>query len=139
MQRGDSLGRRRSERIKVTYMVSYRFELAGIGFGQYDHALTNDISRGGMRIVIDRNLAKGTKIDMTIQLPMYPDRKINVQGVIVSSKQTAERKSYYKIGIKFDNFDMKYFKTLGEFVKEEMKKAGKNGVTLRQKLDRRKK
>ncbi|MFH2144949.1 MAG: PilZ domain-containing protein [Candidatus Omnitrophota bacterium] len=132
------LGRRKHYRLKITYLVCYRAKNSSGSWGYYDYTLTRDIGVGGMFIITDRKFSPGTEMEIIIRLPLYPDKKIEAKGEVVSFENIPERKMVYKTRVKFTNFDELLFWGLGEFIRTEMEKDV-GGMKAYERLDRRKK
>lgn len=137
MKRDNYLGRRSFYRMKATYLISYRARFSNGTFGNYNYTLTKDISAGGILIMSEEKFAKGTQIEMIIQLPMYPDKNLRAVGEVTSSFAETDKKPLYPIRVRFIGFDEVAFGKLKSFIEEEMNKV-QGGKTLKEKLDRRK-
>ena len=134
MSREDHLGRRNFYRLKATYLVNYRPQG---GAGNYNYALTKDISAGGLLVMSENNFPKGTVMEMIISLPMYPDKRLKALGEVTSHFPADEHKPLYPTRIRFIEFNEAAFNSLKSFIEEEMNKQ-KDGHTLKERMDRRK-
>ena len=137
MKRGDHLGRRNFYRIKATYLVNYRPKDDKGSIGNYNYALTKDISAGGLLVMSEKNFPKGTAMEMIISLPMYPDKRLKALGEVTSDFPADVRKPLYPTRIRFVEFNEAAFNKLKEFIEDEMNKE-KHGRTLKERIDRRK-
>ncbi len=137
MKRSGTLGRRKFYRIKATYLICYRVQLSAGIFSDFEYTLTKNISAGGMMVMTENRFEEGTPVEMIIRLPMYPEKKIDASGKVVSCEQTGSGQLLYRMRIKFVDFDKKAFDDLNDFILKEMQKY-KDGIKLCQKLDRRK-
>ena len=136
LKRSGDLGRRKHYRLKATYLVCYRAQVEDSDLTHYNYTLTKDISLGGLMIMSEIKYRVGTKIEMIIRLPMYPDKKIEAQGEVTGSEGGEIRKPLYKTRIRFLEFDEQAFSNLDSFIVAEMQKI-KDGLKLCEKLDRR--
>ena len=137
MKRSGDLGRRKHYRIKATYLICYRAQFSDGIFSNYEYTLTKNISVGGTMIMAENRFDENTLMDIIIRLPMYPDRKINAKGKVISCEQTGTGNLLYKTRIEFIDFDEKAFSDLDKFISSEMQKY-KDGMKICQKMDRRK-
>ena len=137
MKREDHLGRRNFYRLKATYLVNYRPREDTGGIGNFNYALTKDISAGGLLVMSEKNFPKGTEMEMTISLPMYPDKRLKALGEVTSDFPADVQKPLYPTRIRFVEFNEIAFNKLKSFIEDEVNK-GKGGRTLKEKMDRRK-
>ncbi|MCG2712889.1 MAG: PilZ domain-containing protein [Candidatus Omnitrophica bacterium] len=137
MKREDHLGRRKFYRLKATYLVNYRPKDDKSSIGNYNYALTKDISAGGLLVMSEKNFPKGTEMEMNISLPMYPDKRLKALGEVTSNFPADVKKLLYPTRIRFIEFNEAAFNKLKDFIENEMNKQ-KGGRTLKQKIDRRK-
>ena len=137
MKRDDHLGRRNFYRLKATYLVNYRPKEDLGTQGNYNYALTKDISAGGLLVMSEKNFPKGTVMEMIISLPMYPDKRLQALGDVTSDFPVDAKKPLYPTRIRFVEFNKVAFAKLKEFIAEEMDK-NQGGKTVKEKLDRRK-
>ena len=85
----------------------------------YDLSQTKDVGQGGMFLTTNKKFDKDIQLAMNIRFPFFPKR-IEVTGLVVSSKEVV-RNLIYETRIKFLDLDERFFRELGEFVKERMK------------------
>ena len=137
MKREDYLGRRNFYRLKVTYLVNYRPQDDKGSIGNYNYALTKDISAGGLLVMAEKNFPKGTVMEMIISLPMHPDKRLKALGEVTSDFPANAHKPLYPTRIRFIEFNEAAFNKLKGFIEDEMNKK-KGGRTLKEKMDRRK-
>ncbi len=137
MKRENYLGRRNFYRLKVTYLVNYRQKDDKGSIGDYNYALTKDISAGGLLVMSEKNFPKGTAMEMIISLPMYPDKRLKALGEVTSDFPADARKPLYPTRIRFVEFNEAAFNKLKDFIEDEMNKK-KGSRTLKEKMDRRK-
>ena len=90
--------RRRYVRLNISLEVSYMIQ------GEDDAAhksITKNVSANGARFVIQKDLPKGTVLDLEVKLPIQSD-PIPIRAKVVWSKQEAEQeKSSYDAGFEF--------------------------------------
>ncbi len=137
MNRKNHLGRRNFYRLKVTYLVNYRPKEDTGGIGNYNYALTKDISAGGLLVMAEKNFPKGTAMEMSISLPMYPNKRLKALGEVTSDFPADAHKPLYPTSIRFIEFNESAFNKLKAFIEDEVNK-GKGCSTLKEKMDRRK-
>jgi len=137
VKREDHLGRRNFYRLKVTYLVNYRPKQDIEDVGNYNYALTKDISAGGLLVMAERNFPKGTLMEMTISLPMYPHKRLKALAEVTSDFPADTQKSLYPTRMRFIEFNEVAFDKLKIFIEGEVNK-GKDGHTLKENMDRRK-
>ncbi|MFH1093434.1 MAG: PilZ domain-containing protein [Candidatus Omnitrophota bacterium] len=138
MNRKDHLGRRNFYRLKVTYLVNYRPQDDKGSIANYNYALTKDISAGGLLVMSEKNFPKGTVMELIISLPVFPDKRLKALGEVTSDFPADVRKPLYPTRIRFVEFNEAAFNKLKCFIEDEMNKQ-KDGLTLKEKMDRRKK
>lgn len=137
MHREDHLGRRNFYRLKATYLVNYRPQESTGDISNYSYALTKDISAGGLLVMSEKNFPKGTVMELTISLPMYPDKRLKALAEVTSDFPADAHKPLYPTRMRFIEFDEIAFNKLKGFIEDEVNKT-KNGHTLKEKMDRRK-
>ena len=137
MRRSGNLGRRKFQRLKATYLVTYRARFSDRVYSHYFSTLTKDISCGGMSIMAEELFPRGTELELVIRLPMYPQKKIDAKGEVISVPPQAASGLLYKTSIRFTDFDEHAFKKLNEFILQEMDKVV-DGKPQRERVDRRK-
>ncbi|OQX80530.1 MAG: hypothetical protein B6D56_04855 [Candidatus Omnitrophica bacterium 4484_70.1] len=113
--------RRKYPRAKISFIVSYRIKHPE---ESYDLSQTKDASQGGMLLTTNREFEKGTYLEMIIRFPFVP-YKIRLLGEVVDSKKVVTN-LIYETRIRFVGPHKNFFKELGEFIKEKLKKE-KNG------------
>jgi Tfp pilus assembly protein PilZ len=107
--------RRKSPRMAVNFVVSYRIEDAADSF---DLSQTKDLSQGGMLLTTNKPFEAGTRLLMILRFPLVP-QKIEVTGIVVGSREVV-RDIIYETRIQFLNIDQEFFNKLGEFIKEHL-------------------
>ena len=87
-----------------------------------DQIVGKNISEGGVCFVVYERLAKGTMLDMEIQIPFY-SMPIFVKGLIVWIRKLGEENAQtFEVGVSFievDPRDQKRFKT---YINEEIRR-----------------
>ncbi len=114
----DGPERRKSKRIKVSFVVSYR----PLEKEEYsDLSQTRNFSEGGILLTTNTPFKEGTLLKMFIRVPMVRE-KINVIGRVIESKEVVKN-LIYETRIGFQDVDEKTSRilkeTVGGFVKEK--------------------
>ena len=108
--------RRKYPRMDANFVVSYRLKEAP---DNYDLSQTKNVSQGGMFLTTNRKFERGVQLVMNIRFPFIL-KKIEITGEVVGSREVV-RDLIYETRIRFLDFDEKFFKKLGEFVKKRAK------------------
>ena len=111
MNRDDHLGRRSFYRLKATYLINYRPQEEE-AVGNFNYALTKDISAGGVLVMAEKNFPKGTIMEMIISLPMYPDKRLKALGEVTSDFPADAHKPLYPTRIRFIEFNEVAFRNI---------------------------
>lgn len=87
-----------------------------------DQIVGKNISEGGVCFVVYERLAKGTRLDMQIQIP-FDSMPIFVKGIIVWIRKLGdEHANTYEVGVLFTEVDPKDQKRFKTYINDEIKR-----------------
>ncbi|MBU1061416.1 MAG: PilZ domain-containing protein [Candidatus Omnitrophica bacterium] len=86
-----------------------------------DHIRGKDISEGGVSFILYERLAKGTRLDLEIQVP-FDSMPIFVKGDVAWIRQVSEEHAKtFEVGITFIDVDEKDQRRLKVYIENEIK------------------
>jgi len=86
-----------------------------------DQIVGRDISEGGISFTVYERLAKGTKLDMQVQVP-FDSMPIFVKGKVVWIRKAGEEHGKaFEIGVSFIEVDLKDQKRFKMYIENEIK------------------
>lgn len=87
-----------------------------------DQIVGRDISEGGVSFVVYERLAKGTRLDMQVQVP-FDSMPIFTKGTVVWIKKIGEEHTKtFEVGVEFTEVDVRDQKRLKMYINNEIKK-----------------
>lgn len=120
MEKYSGAERRKHPRANANFIISYRLKQYS---DTYDLSQTKNISQGGLLITTNKKFDKGLMLDLTIRFP-FVDQKIEITGEVVDSKEIVKG-LIYETRLKFLDLPEGFFKELGMYIKELLKKWSK--------------
>ncbi|MFH1767853.1 MAG: PilZ domain-containing protein [Candidatus Omnitrophota bacterium] len=112
MQRHSGQEKRKRPRVDVNFVVSYRVKK---DYSNNDLSQSKNISQGGMLLTTNCKFEKGTYLAMKIRFPFAPERKIEIVGEVVESREVM-RNFIYETRLKFLDFNKDMLDKLGDFI-----------------------
>jgi hypothetical protein len=95
--------RRSAERIPWVTNVQWRYAPDGVGFGDYLPASMMDVSRGGVSLVVGREVKIGTQVE--VRFVLNSKRKLFVEICQVMRSAKIETSDKYSVGLRFLTID----------------------------------
>jgi hypothetical protein len=107
--------RRRYPRLSATFVTSYKVKQIP---NDFDLSQTKNVGQGGVLLTTTRKFSAGTQLALMVKFPFVPQR-IEVSATVVDSKEVAKN-MIYETRLAFADLDKKFFKELGEFIKQRL-------------------
>ena len=118
--------RRTAERIPWVTQVRWRFAPDGVGFGDFVPASMMDVSRGGVSLVVGREIKLGTKVEVCFVLNSKRNPFVEVCQVVRAAKIGTSDK--HGVGLRFLSIDRQDERLLVESLEERRSLRRQRGV-----------
>ncbi len=108
--------KRQSRRLDVTYQISYKVKNSTAPFNM---SRTKNISRGGMRLTVNKLYFRGTPVSCVIRGP-FSMEGVEVEGEILESRELVKG-SLYEVRIRFSPLSHARLAGLDDFIKRRLR------------------
>ena len=108
--------KRRSHRLGATYQISYKVKSSAAPFNV---TRTKNISRGGVRLTLNKLYLRGTPLSFIIRGP-FAMQGIEAEGEVLESQEVVKG-SLYEVRVRFSPASQARLAALDEFIKRRLK------------------
>jgi c-di-GMP-binding flagellar brake protein YcgR len=118
--------RRTAERIAWVTQVQWRFAPDGVGFGDFMPASMMDVSRGGVSLVVGREIKLGTQVEVSFMLNSKRKPFVEVCKTVRAAKIGTSDK--HGVGLRFLTMDRQHERLLIQALEERRLLRRQRGV-----------
>jgi hypothetical protein len=117
---------RNAVRIEATVPAQWRYAPAGRGLGDYVRGSLTDISRSGASLIVDREMKKGTYLEIRFTLSSAASPQVLLSEVMRSS--TIETTKKISLGLRFHGVKPEEDRAIMEFINKRQAERRNRGL-----------
>jgi len=120
------VAQRNAVRIEATVLAQWRYAPAGEGYGDYVRGSLTDISRSGASLIVDREVKRGTFLELRFRLSSAASPLVLVAEVMRSS--TIETTKKISLGLRFHGVKPEEDRAIMEFINRRQTERRNRGL-----------